>query len=332
MLVATHNGSFHADEVTACVIFKLMDPNVQIIRSRNLELLEQADYVIDVSGKFDLEKHFDHHPKDFTQTRANGIKYATTGLIWAKFGRQLLRQLGHELPASSEALITDQIIDNAWQYIDHNVMEFTDLGDNGQLDSYTKSLCNITTEAENNVYQQLCRFYMYIPSVPYLVAMQNNINGNDEEQYPAFMATIDALTVLYKNVFKNTLLGAIDEAKVLASYDGSEILRLEEKLPWFEAVMHNWDMFANCKLAMYPNHNNQGFRLQSLPASQFSRFENRCKAPLAWRGKEGAELDALAGTKSATFIHKAGFTGGANTKEDIEIMARNWIAQSSDNK
>ncbi len=53
--VATHNGSFHADELTACVILSLLYEDIKIIRSRNLETLEQGDIVIDVSGQFDLK-------------------------------------------------------------------------------------------------------------------------------------------------------------------------------------------------------------------------------------------------------------------------------------
>ena len=97
MLVATHNGTFHADEVTASVIFYLLDPETRFIRTRDPETMEKADYVVDVSGQFDLEKHFDHHPREFGVFRDNGIKYATAGLIWRKFGLPLLKKLAGEL-------------------------------------------------------------------------------------------------------------------------------------------------------------------------------------------------------------------------------------------
>ena len=127
---------------------------------------------------------------------------------------------------------------------------------------------------------------MHIPVIPYIVAMQNNPNGNDEEQYKNFMDTVESMKVLYKNIFINTLTNARDEEKVLQSYDGSEILRLNEKLPWFEAVLNNWNYFEKCKIAIYPDHKKKGYRIQSLPGSQSSRFKNRCGAPVAWRGRE----------------------------------------------
>lgn len=327
MLVATHNGSFHADEITACVIFSLLDNETKFIRSRDLETLEKADYVVDVSGQFELSKHFDHHPKEFNLTRKNGIKYASAGLIWEKFGHELLKKIA--ISRTDLAGVDNKILDKAWKIIDRNIMQYTDLSDNGQLDSYTNDLCNIQTEDGKNVYSSLNRFYMHIPAIPYIISMQNVIEGNDEQQYEAFMNTVSSLRVLYKNVIVNTLLNARDEQKVLDCYDGSEILRLDEKLPWFEAVLNNWAVFENCKLAMYPDHNKRGYRLQSLPGSLSSRFVNRCSAPEAWRGKEFDDLNKLVGISSATFVHKTGFTGGAVTKEDIEIMAQKWMAEAA---
>jgi uncharacterized UPF0160 family protein len=327
MLIATHNGSFHADEITASVIFLLLDANTQFIRSRDPSVLEKADYVIDVSGKFDLDKHFDHHPKEFTLSRSNGIKYATAGLIWKYFGKQLLLKIAENKEDLKQ--LDEKIINNAWATIDRKLMQYTDLTDNGQLDSYTEELCGLHHE-DNKIYNTLNQFYMQIPVIPYLVAMQNVPEGTDEEQFSAFMNTVKAISVLYKNVFENTLKNARDEQKVIESYDGSEILRLDNKLPWFESVLNNWDIFTNCKLAMYPDHNKTGYRLQSLPGSLASRFVNRCSAPKSWRGKEFEELNKLVGIKTATFVHKAGFTGGAITKEDIELMAKEWIAHSED--
>lgn len=325
MIIATHNGTFHADEITACIIFKIIDPNAQIIRSRDEAELEKADYVIDVSGKYDLEKHFDHHPKDFTLSRDNGIKYATAGLIWEKFGGELLKKLIAENPSVGE--ISDKIIANTIALVDKKVMQYTDITDNGQLDGFTASLCNCQNDGEQAVYERLNQFYMNIPVSPYIIAMQNVRNGTPEEQDIAFINTINALLPLYKNIFFNTLLTCRDEEKVIKAYDGSEILWLNEKLPWFDAVMNNWDVFTNCKIAIYPDHKN-GWRIQSLPGSLASRFVNRCGAPLSWRGKEFAELNALAGTSTASFVHKTGFTGGADTKEDIIVMAKNWILGS----
>lgn len=60
----THDGSFHADEVSACalfLVFGLIDRE-KIIRTREPELLARCEYVCDVGGVYDVaKKRFDHH-------------------------------------------------------------------------------------------------------------------------------------------------------------------------------------------------------------------------------------------------------------------------------
>ncbi|MBI3900748.1 MAG: MYG1 family protein, partial [Chlamydiia bacterium] len=64
----THDGSFHADEVTACsllLLFGLIDRD-KIIRSRDPLRLSFCDYVCDVGGIYDPKKRrFDHHQVDY---------------------------------------------------------------------------------------------------------------------------------------------------------------------------------------------------------------------------------------------------------------------------
>ena len=92
MLIATHDGSFHADETLACAIISYVHERCEVIRSRNPVELEKADIVIDVSGIND-DKHFDHHSNNFNLKRDNGINYATAGLMWQKFGFEYLRKI-----------------------------------------------------------------------------------------------------------------------------------------------------------------------------------------------------------------------------------------------
>lgn len=64
----THDGTFHADEVTACallLLFGLIDRD-KIHRTRNLEELARYEYVCDVGGFYKPEqKLFDHHQQDY---------------------------------------------------------------------------------------------------------------------------------------------------------------------------------------------------------------------------------------------------------------------------
>ncbi|MBP7073984.1 MAG: MYG1 family protein [Rhabdochlamydiaceae bacterium] len=66
--LGTHDGSFHADEVTAAallLVFNRIDRN-KIIRSRELSVLDQCEYVCDVGSIYDpARKRFDHHQVDY---------------------------------------------------------------------------------------------------------------------------------------------------------------------------------------------------------------------------------------------------------------------------
>ena len=64
----THDGTFHADEVTACALllcFDCIDAD-KVVRTRDPEELERCEYVCDVGGIYDSnEKFFDHHQIDY---------------------------------------------------------------------------------------------------------------------------------------------------------------------------------------------------------------------------------------------------------------------------
>ncbi len=63
-----HDGSFHADEVTACALLLLFDriDRDKIYRTRDLKVLERCDYVCDVGGVYDpASRRFDHHQVEY---------------------------------------------------------------------------------------------------------------------------------------------------------------------------------------------------------------------------------------------------------------------------
>lgn len=64
----THDGTFHADEITACallILFNFVDED-NIIRTRDLNLLTNCEYVCDVGGIYDPPNClFDHHQVDY---------------------------------------------------------------------------------------------------------------------------------------------------------------------------------------------------------------------------------------------------------------------------
>lgn len=71
--VATHDGSFHADDVTAFALIRAyLDADATVVRTRDLARIARADVVVDVGGEFDPERgRFDHHQKTYTGARSS---------------------------------------------------------------------------------------------------------------------------------------------------------------------------------------------------------------------------------------------------------------------
>lgn len=74
----THDGSFHADEVSACALLLVLDliDRDKIYRTRDPKILAKCEYVCDVGGIYDSSiKRFDHHQVDYQG------KLASAGMI-----------------------------------------------------------------------------------------------------------------------------------------------------------------------------------------------------------------------------------------------------------
>ena len=61
LVIGTHNGVFHPDEIIAIAMILADTDDVSIIRSRDPKELEKADILVDVGGMYDGVKFFDHH-------------------------------------------------------------------------------------------------------------------------------------------------------------------------------------------------------------------------------------------------------------------------------
>jgi uncharacterized UPF0160 family protein len=90
--VITHSGSFHADDVCAVSVLSLLykknGSEIEVTRTRDAALIAAGDIVLDVGGKYDDAKFFDHHQQGGAGARPNGIPYASFGLIWKHFGEE----------------------------------------------------------------------------------------------------------------------------------------------------------------------------------------------------------------------------------------------------
>jgi len=73
LLLGTHSGSFHADDVLAAALIRVfVDPEAKVVRSRDPAVLAKADIVFDVGHVFDPEtRRFDHHQREYEGNRSS---------------------------------------------------------------------------------------------------------------------------------------------------------------------------------------------------------------------------------------------------------------------
>ncbi len=127
-VIGTHDGSFHADEIMAiAIIGRLEKGNIEIIRSRDPEVLKRADILVDVGMVYDEEKDlFDHHQRGGVMV--DGRQYASAGLVWKHFGLELL----------DTEVSNKKLADKAWELIDKRLISGIDRIDLGEkADGFT---------------------------------------------------------------------------------------------------------------------------------------------------------------------------------------------------
>ncbi|NPA72277.1 MAG: MYG1 family protein, partial [Gammaproteobacteria bacterium] len=219
----THSGRFHADEVFA-ISMLLMLEDYEITRTRDEEVIKQAKIVLDVGAEYDPNTlRFDHHQNSFTKAREDGTPFATAGLVWAHFGKEIM---------ASKGLTVDYEQTFAVQWVDDKLIKDIDAVDNG-----------LFTEDPR-------------PSVSMLVGMMNTSSTEEPElQDEAFQKAIEFTTDILNNFIK----AAIKEAEVVveleACLDSVEkgILILEKNLPFKDFIQSHKEITR----VVYPRSSEQ---------------------------------------------------------------------------
>jgi uncharacterized UPF0160 family protein len=92
--IGTHDGSFHCDDVLAVAILSTIYPNHQVVRSRDQDILDILDIVVDVGGAYDHHTmRYDHHLHNPPKDRHNNL-LSSAGLIWRHYSRAYLKSIG----------------------------------------------------------------------------------------------------------------------------------------------------------------------------------------------------------------------------------------------
>ena len=79
--IATHNGSFHADDVFGVAVLRLLHPGATLLRTRDAALIAAADYAVDVGGEWCAWCHILDR---FIASHAEVQKLLDAHYVWVK--------------------------------------------------------------------------------------------------------------------------------------------------------------------------------------------------------------------------------------------------------
>lgn len=322
LTICTHSGSFHADESLAVYLIKLLPKycNAILVRSRNPLDWESSNIVIDVGGKYDGVKFFDHHQREFSEVFSTQFKtkLSSAGLIYKHFGKEIIQQVSPEL--------SEDNVDLLYIKIYKEFIEALDANDNG--------INNYSSEAEQE--KKFNDRNITLPSVVSKLNPNWNTNPTDKD----FDAAFEISSNLMGQVFLNLLNGYGKSwlpAKIIvqdafnARFDidkSGEIIILETFCPWKEhlyAIEKENNSQGAIKFVLFQDSSSK-WRISTVSVTSTS-FEFRLGMPELWRGVRDEELSKLTNIPGCIFVHAAGFIGGANTREAVLELAKKSLEQ-----
>ncbi len=286
MIIATHNGKFHADDAFGVALLTDLYPDATIVRTRDPQMLDTADIVLDVGGVYDPTTHrYDHHQQS-SGARPSGILYSAFGLLWQDYGRTWCNN------------------DDIWQKIDTRLVTAIDAVDNGQ-DLYT-----------------LTDYKIRPFDLSEYLGLFNPIT-EDEDFDTQFTGVVElARTVLHRLRAKYGAVIAAEEyftTQYAASPDRRYVI-LERYVPHGAIATKQPELLYTVYPGATGNWTIQAVR------PDLAQFANRKDLPAAWRGLNGSDLAAVTGVTDAVFCHKAGFICAAESREGAEQLLAQALA------
>lgn len=338
--IITHDGQFHADEVTAISILNYLYPNNVIIRTREQKIIDTADMTLDVGGVYNHEqKKYDHHQVTFTdsfetksiQASASSSSVETTvvpvieskqkillssvGLIYRHYGKEFITKLIHEdIPAEQKLFSSEEKFNEFYVKTYYNAIVELDANDNG-ISQYPE-------------YKQIIKPNYYINSdLSSMIAKFNSINIYGDAQTRQFYRAMDyafqTISVAIKFYYIRTIeleqdMKTISEAiadRFRHSKTGEILVVTKDCSNYLECIKRCEKSTEfkgeNIKYIIYPS--GIQWRIKTISDRKIMRRPLKSDVELKQRISNPSDL---------IFVHKALFIGGAKTLESAIEMAQ----------
>ena len=302
--IATHSGSFHADDVFGVGVLMGVFPSHSLIRTRKQEMIDAADFVVDVGGTWDAATgRFDHHQRGFEGARpahevdgqtVPGVGYASAGLVWTAYGADYVRAWAG---ANSHSL-NAQAVDDIVRSIDHSLVQYLDIVDTGQGD-VSPGIFGLSS-----LIAQLNTHWMEEKGMDGKVKVQL--------QETRFREAIAITRKFLDHAISKKVaqISAVDTVRAAPCLVGGKVLHLQEGgMPWTRVVV---DEMPEVMFVIYPDSDGDQYQIKTVPVEPGS-FTARLDLPKRWAGLRDQELAAVTGVEDSVFCHLNLFIGGARS-------------------
>ena len=312
MIIATHSGKFHADDVWAVAVLNIVFPGCELVRTRDQARIDAADFAVDVGGLWDPQcGRFDHHQKGFSGARQSGVVYASAGLVWKEHGARCVALLaqahtGHTLTAKDARDIA--------YAIDSDLVQYLDMSDTGAARNAPGGygLSAVISGFNSNWMDE---------------ERAGNAAAMEEVRQRQFRRAMEFTTDILINQVKyrvGSMLAAEQVRQAERLEDGKVLFLKNGALPWAAIVRNE---MPKVLFVISHDRTEQRYMLNTVPAT-IDTFEARCDLPAAWAGLRNAELAAVTGVPDAVFCHNGLFIAAAVSFEGALAMARQALAAS----
>lgn len=315
--IATHSGSFHADDVFGVGVLMGVFPSHTLVRTRKQELIETADFVVDVGGTWDAATgRFDHHQRGFDGARpahdadgqsVPGVGYASAGLVWTAYGVAYVQAWaashGYALDASAVASVV--------RSIDTSLVQYMDMVDTGQSD-VSPGLFGLSS-----LIAQLNTHWLEEQGLDSVAKAQL--------QETRFREAIAITRKFLDHAISKKIaqIRAMDTVRNAPRLLDGRVLHLNEGgMPWTGVVVKE---MPEVMFVIYPDSDGTQYQIKTVPVESGS-FTARLDLPEPWAGLRDAELAAVNGVSDSVFCHMNLFIGGARSFAGAVKMAELALA------
>lgn len=298
MILITHDGKFHLDEVIATAMLLKIYPDAEIIRTRNQKVIRGGDIVYDVGRLFDPEAgRYDHHQESFSETFSSKykIKLSSSGLIYKYYGKKFLEVCGMKRE--------DRCFERVYEEVYDSYFLFSDAIDNGY-----------------KVFGEI------VPrSLSHVVESFNVLNFSSEasdEQNRRFLEAVRFISRDLENFVDTMIHGWAPSYKYLeelVSETDGDILYVDRYC--FVDVVPELEKKHGKDIKFVLNESGSSVGILAVPRKR-KHFESKVPLKKEWRGLAGSRLEAVSGIEGCNFVHASGFAGSNRTMEGALEMCR----------